>query len=404
MRRTLIIVAGILAVLAIGALVFVFVRSRNSSVGEPLNNPTSNSVSILNGTTNGTAGNSSSNSTNTTDNGPIVKKILDSNVAGATLNKGGNALIFFNTNANEFYSASVDGSNPQPLTQTKFVNVKGVTISPDKTSAILSFDNPNGKISVKYFYDITKDLAIKLNENVDNFTFSPDGTKIFYKYTDTLKNVNTFNIANSNGTDWKSIKDFSLSNVLLDWIPGSNKLAFHLTPSSFRQSAYYIFDQNGENVVSVLDKGYGVDGLWSNNGERLLATFASERTINLGLVAVNADGSSNISIPNSRTFISKCTWMKDNVSVLCAVPKEISPQYYLPDDYNNGNFSTDDNFFRYNTKTGERVQFQLTDAKNTTVPQIDATNLFLSSDQSTLYFQNRADKGALYTIRLDKAF
>lgn len=392
-------------VIAIIALIFVFVRSRNSTVGQQANTTNNTNGAQLSDNTENSTGNQTGNTTNsTTDAGPIVKKIVDAKLVGATTNKGKNALVFFNTAANQFYTANVDGTNPQALTQTKFVNVTDVKISPDKTSAILSFSNPNGKISIKYFYDFAKDLAIKLNENMDNFTYSPDGTKIFYKYTDSLKNVNTFNISNANGTDWKSIKDFSLTNVLLDWIPGSNKLAFHLTPSSFRQSAYYVFDQNGENVVAVLDKGYGVDGMWSNDGSRLLATYASEHTINLGLVAVNIDGSSNISIPNSRTFIQKCVWMKDNVSVICAVPKLLDARYYLPDDYNNGNFTTDDQFYRYNTKTGERIQLQLASAKDVaSLPKIDASDLFLSSDEMTLYFENRADNNALYRINLDAA-
>lgn len=408
-RKTLLITVGILVVLALGAVVFVFIRSRTSNVGQQVvNNSTNNTVQLPDGSNEGsvnTTNNTNANNQNE-DNSPTVRKIVDAKLMAPALNKGGNTLIFFNTASNQFYSSGIDGSNPQPLTETKFVNVRSVSISPSRTSAILSFDNPNGKIPIKYLYDFTKDLAIKLNENIDTFVFSPDGSKIFYKYSDTLKNVSTFNIANANGTDWKSIKNFTLTNVLLDWIPQSNKLAFHLTPSSFRQSAYYVFDQNGENVVAVLDKGYGVDGLWSQDGSRLLATFALQRTNNLGLVAVNIDGSSNISLPNSQTFIQKCLWMKDNVSVICAVPKSIDSRYYIPDDYNNGNFSTEDSFFRYNTKTGERIQLQLaaTNDDILALPKIDAANLFLSSDELTLYFQNRADNDSLYRIRLDAAF
>lgn len=403
-RKVLFITVGILIVLALGALIFVFVRSRNSSVGKEVVNNTSNSAQLPDNSTDNTNNNTTNGTSGDTQEGPIAKKIIDADVMGATVNQGSNALIFFNTKTNQFYTSALDGSNPQALTQTKFVNVKSVTVSPAKTAAILAFDNPNGKISIKYFYDFAKDLAIKLNENIDTFTFSPDGSKIFYKYNDSLKSISTFNIANANGTDWKSIKDFSLSNVILDWMPQTNKLAFHLTPSSFRQSAYYVFDQNGENVVAVLDKGYGVDGIWSPNGSRLVSTFALERTSNLGLVAVNIDGSGNISIPNSKTFIQKCTWMKDNVSIICAVPKLIDARYYVPDDYNNGNFTTDDDFYRFNTKTGERIQLQLTNSKEkSTLPTIDATNLFLSSDELSLYFKNRADGGTLYKIRLDAA-
>lgn len=412
-RRIIIILIGLLVLIAIAAVVYVLVRGAQSSdttpetttqegVGDQL--PQEGEGGDLGSDAGSDNTDSSSEENVAGDDSLVLRKIIDADVKGPTLSTDENSVLFFNVASNQFFSAGTDGSNPQPFNDTQFVNVEDVKFSPNKTQAILSFPNANSKVLQKYFYDLEKDLAIKLNENIDSFAFSPEGSKIFYKYSDALNDINTFNIANANGTDWRSIKDFSVANAILDW-PTEDKLAFHLTPSSFRQGAYYTFDLDGENVISILPKAYGVDGVWSKDGSRLLASTASERTINLSLTATDLDGSERINIPNSKTFVQKCVWMNDSVSVICAVPSEIDRKFYLPDDYLAGNFSTDDTFFRYNTKTGERIELRLHNAASgdevPELPQIDAYNLFLSSDELVLYFQNKADDNSLYRLRLD---
>jgi len=336
-----------------------------------------------------------------------VSRIIDAEVKGAAIGSDDNSLIFFNASSSQFYNADLDGNSQQPLNEQQFVDVEEVVFSPNKTSSIIAFPNENSKIDQKYFYEMDKDLAIKLNENIDTYSFSPDGNQIFYKYADTINDVHTFNISNANGAEWRQVKDFSVSNVSLSWIPGQDKLSFHLTPSSFRQSAYYVFDTDGQNVISILNKGYGVDGLWSRDGSRLLASYAKQRTINLGLVGVNIDGSERISVPNSRTFVQKCVWMNDNVSVICGVPTNLDNSKYIPDEYLEGSIITEDKFYRYNTKTGERVELIMSNIpegeEQPEIPQMDAHHLFMSSDELTLYFTNAADGDTLWRIRLDQA-
>ena len=101
----------------------------------------------------------------------------------------------------------------------------------------------------------------------------------------------------------------------------------------------------------------------------------------------------NLDIPS---FVSKTAWSRDNKTVYYALPGNVPANAILPNDYNDKKFLSTDTFWKVNVATGEKSRIIPLDKIG---GQYDASNLFLNSDESLLFFINRAD-GKLYKIGL----
>lgn len=416
MNKRILIAVVVLAV-AIVAAVAVYLVTRNRGT-EPASTstpnttqsnqlPTGESPSVTNQTPQDGGSETPSSAQAVT---PVLSKIVNNKVVAPQLTSDGKGVIFFNEATGQIFVANFDGSNQRAIADSTFKNVVDVAFSPTGRSAILSFKSPTDN-PIKYYFDIPSNSTNRLSDHIESFAYSPDGNKIFYRYADTANSLETLNVANANGTDFQKIKDFPISNVELVWVPGKDKLSFWLAPFALRRSALYKMDQDGTNVIALFNKGYGVDGLWSGDGSRVIATFAAENTVSLHIEAANFDGSEKVILPSSKTVIEKCTWANDNINVFCAIPKQVAPSAVLPDDYTTGKISTDDDIYKINTKTGERLLVRLAEIvtddqgnqKQADLPQIDAARLFLSPDNKQLFFINKADGSALYAVDLNKA-
>ena len=102
----------------------------------------------------------------------------------------------------------------------------------------------------------------------------------------------------------------------------------------------------------------------------------------------------NLGLP---TFISKCVWSKDNKTIYCALPGNIPTNSILPNDYKDQKFTTTDTFWKINTTTGEKNR--LVETNDMPKNALDASEFFLNTDESLLFFVNKIDK-KLYRIVL----
>ncbi|MBA7639710.1 hypothetical protein ES703_47370 [subsurface metagenome] len=92
----------------------------------------------------------------------------------------------------------------------------------------------------------------------------------------------------------------------------------------------------------------------------------------------------------------KCVWSQDPRIIFCAVPKNINDARILPDDFYKGTFLADDDFWKINIETKEKIKI-LEDWDM--IETYDAVDLFLSPQESYLLFINKVN-GLLYSIEL----
>lgn len=411
-KKLLIIIGSIVVILAVIIGVYVFISNRTSTTTPSGDGTTTDTTGVLppiggdrpKDDTPGTGGLFGTE----VNNLPAIAALgfKATNVLSPTISSDGVHILYFDKDQKKFQEANLDGSNPQPPANLDkaYDGVTNIIWAPTKTALILERFAPENPFTQKTYIDMKDGKETDLNNFIDRIVFSPDGTKIYYQYVNNEKNKITLNIANADGSNFRVVKDFPIRNIFLAWVPVVDKLMFYLSPSGYRRSTFYLHDQNGENVLSLIDKGYAVDGLWSPKGSRLLATWAQENTNRLHLRAISIKGSEERSMTGIKTFIDKCVWSNDpadDIFVYCAIPREISTGNVLPEDYNAGKLDIIDDFYRINTKTGEKVLI----AESPVDKPVDATNLVVhrsTEADDVLYFVNRKDGNALWEINLTK--
>lgn len=340
---------------------------------------------------------------------PLLARLTDDPIKAlrVTLSADGTKLWYFDKDEKKFYQTNFDGNNAKIFGQIPeaFEDVADVNWAPTRRSFILEQLDDDFAFNKKTFTTIETNESTELDARIDDFAFSPDGSKIYYQFVDVENNIITLNISDDDGQNFRVIKEFPIKNLQLGWIPEVDKLMFNLTPSGYRRSTFYIHDEDGENVLSLMEKGYGVEGIWSPKGTRILATWARTNSNKLHLRAVSVKSTELRDMSDIKTFIDKCVWSQDpveDVFVYCAVPRNISGNAVLPDDYYAGKLKIVDDFYKINTKTGEKFLI----AESTDEFKIDAKDLFLlrgSDHDEVIYFSNRSDDNNLWALNLNRS-
>jgi hypothetical protein len=264
--------------------------------------------------------------------------------------------------------------------------------SPDKDKVITSFGN-NGN-STFFSHDFGSNQSKKLPSGMDSVVWSSSGDRIIYKFYDPKAQKRSINISNSDGSNWTKLTDTDSKNVSLAMIPQSSLVAFWNSPTSSEPTTLDAVDTTGGATKTIFLGKFGADYLWSPSGdETLISSVDSKGGSKISLGTINKDGGNYIDLGVS-TFASKCVWSKDGKTIYCAVPTFPDQDMTLPDDYLSGKISSQDTFFKIDLSTGK--QQKITDLNNLNAAY-DAQDLFLSSDESSLFFVNKLD-GRLYRI------
>lgn len=310
-------------------------------------------------------------------------------VRNPALSLDGNSILYYENTSGKFYTLGSSGER-KPFSDTKFYEVEKVTWSPKKDKAILEY--PDGSNIV---YDFNQQKQISLPNHWEDFSFSQEGDKIISKSIGMNKENNFLIITDSSGTKTKIIQRLgdNGARVIPAWSPNNQMVAFFVGDSGLDQQEIYFIGQNDENFKSMMVEGWGFQGKWTPQGDKILYSVYNSDGLNKPELWV-VDASIN-TIGRNRTQIKLETWADkcafyDNTTVYCAVPNELQEgSGMLPSELDN----SADTIYKINLNTGTKTQVA--------VPEEDHTmqNLMVSSDGKEVYFTDKKD-GRLYKIPL----
>ncbi len=323
-----------------------------------------------------------------------ITAISDEAALSPTLASDGSAVKYYAKNSGRVYQIDFDGNNKRTFSDKELIGLNSVLWSPDKNKVITKFISAGA--TNFYYYDYNELKGVPLKNNVDEIAWQNTGNRIFYKYYDSKTKKRTLNISDPDGSNWTKLADIDFRNISIAQIPQSGSVSFWNKPDAFFETIFKSVPLIGGEEKEVMKEIFGADYLWNNNGSNVLVSHSDAKggnKIQLSIINSNGGELKNLNLP---TLVSKCIWLKDNKNIICALPGEIPVSAIMPNDYDQEKVHTADTFWKINTATGEKnriIELEKIDAK------YDATNLFLNTDESILFFTNRTD-GKLYRIIL----
>lgn len=307
-----------------------------------------------------------------------------------------NGLQYYDPGEGQFFRSNPDGTSRSLLSSTYYPQVQDVVWSPDGQKAVLSFPD-NSKVVV----DFLKRSQNTLPPESDGYTFSPDSSKLAFKFLDADPENRYLVTTNADGSGAQSLEKMGENDAFVkpNWSPDGQVVATFQKGSGENSEIFFI-GQHGENFKSMPVPGRNFIGVWSPDGSHMLFSVVSPaNSDNPELFITDARGDSigqNMLDLNISTFADKCTFSGSNSSVAyCAIPDYLEPGSGL---IRSATQDETDQFYRIDLSTGQQTLLaDPVDAGGRFT--FNASSLKLSANESVLYFTD-ATTGKIYQINL----
>jgi len=325
-----------------------------------------------------------------TAQGLLIRVISQEKSLSPTLGADGKTVKYYSrTSANVFESA-FDGSELKTISSGVLPGLIKAVWSPDKTKVIGIFSNGTLK---KYFYDHGIGKSALLDQSVGYIGWSPDSKKIVYEYFNQTTGQGNISVADPDGTNWKNIFKTRLGDMIVEW-PINEKVSLRTPASGLVQGVLYVINPDTGDFNKILNSYHGLSLKWSPKADKILFSATNSAGKQPVLMMADEKGEQTKDLQLSG-LADKCVWSKDDRTVFCAVPQQISENAVWPDDYYKGLTIVNDDFYKINLETGEKTKI----AGSQEGYGYDAQELFLSPKEDYLFFVNRRD-GLLYILKL----
>ena len=317
-------------------------------------------------------------------------KISADPVVGASLSADSSHVRYFKQTGGNLFETEFTGKNETRISNITIPAILDVKWTPSKTYAIISYyaDGELRRLYSRYTGTSTVSSAF-LPADIQEITTSLVDDMITYIVL--VNGEMVLFTARPDNTNIKKVLTLPAPDFELSW-PAANTIALKQKSSAYAPSFLFTLNPSSKILTRVLAEKTGLDVLWSPINTDFLYMETEKAGTRVFLHVSSLKDGTQIDLPFA-TLTEKCAWAPASSKTLfCAIPESLPRGANLPDEWWQGVVSFSDSLWRINTATGEREQLLPT-------RQLDAINLFLSKDESFLFFTNKKD-GSLWGLRL----
>lgn len=298
------------------------------------------------------------------------------------IDKDKGELKFYDKATGQLLATKVSGGTEQTLSDVGLPDLVHAAWASDTQRVLTKFVS-DGQTRV-YFYDHRTGQGTLLKEGVRRVDWTILGDQILYTYYDAGTKKYSLNVAQPDGTAWRTLVDNVTPQEYFADVPRSSRIALWPAPAPYTKTRLRVVSVVDRNATptTLFESHYNADFLFSPDGNLILISSTPDRGSNkrgLGLMNANGGEYRNLQIP---TNVAKAVWSSDSQYVYYALPT-----------------GTQDTFWRLDTHTNKKNRLIALDNINASQTQYNAFNLILTSENDALFFVNQID-GRLYRIEL----
>ncbi|MFA4845055.1 MAG: hypothetical protein WC654_00650 [Patescibacteria group bacterium] len=308
------------------------------------------------------------------------------------LSGDGSSINYYNAADGRFYTINADGE-VVALSDKRFPEAETVEWNQTAEKALIEF--PDG---TNIIYDFSAEKQVTLPQHWEDFDFSPTSDEIIGKSVALDENNRWLVIASDDGSRVEAIQELGENEdkVEVNWSPNNQVVAFAKTAksssSNLDRNIIYPVGKNQENFKGLVVEGLNFDSLWSPNGKQLLysvtGSYSNDKPLLWIVDATSSTMGENRTSLGLNTWVDKCTWSSSS-TIYCAVPIDLPANaglqraLYLDEP---------DAIYTLDLTSGR--------ASLVAIPEEETSmnNLWVSDDESLLYFTNSS--GQLELLRL----
>lgn len=286
------------------------------------------------------------------------------------------SLKYYRSSNGQIVQIDESGENKETIDEFE---ITGLSSARWDESGILSLTQRNGIFTA--FNHQTK-TPYTFPQEVSNAVFY-EGNSIVYTYDDG-SNVD-LSIINADGSDRGRLISLRSDEIRLHAVPDKGMVTYTLRPSAYRASTLNAVSLTNPEVEPILADKFGLDVVWSPDGNYGVITYTTERGGGrMELALIDSEGNIQETYTLS-TVAEKIVWSQNSQAFYVLEP-EISRDRVMPDDY------YEDKISRF-TESLYVVRVDGSDPQllSENIGSTDASELALNRDETVLFFVNKVD-------------
>ncbi|OHA17150.1 MAG: hypothetical protein A3H57_03860 [Candidatus Taylorbacteria bacterium RIFCSPLOWO2_02_FULL_43_11] len=331
---------------------------------------------------------------------PVLRLVTNKPVGGAvTFERSGKVFIRYIERAQGFtFETSAVNINNLRLTNTTVPQIYSALFNANGTIAILQYLKDESLIQTFVGNLIEKgggqgELRGQfLKTDISTLALSPQKDKVFY-LLETNSGSSGELVSLNNTQRSTEIFESPLRQWLSQW-PTENKVLLYSKPSYNSEGVALFVNTVSAETTTILGGIKGLTALASPEGNHILYSNSSDKTMSTRIYRLNDNSSKTISLT---TLPEKCIWSDSLPNVFyCAVPSSI-PKGNYPDQWYQGTISFRDEMWKVNAETGD-LEY-LSPISDLAGMDIDAVNLSIDKKDKSITFMNKNDL-SLWTLQI----